>query len=187
MELARLRAELARVKIKRNISRRATACFARESPNLKTSLTGSYHSFALRKYATRYLAAFAYRFNRRFDLSTLKQRLPVATVRCAPAAQRVFRVAEVHCQSGGCLGTVDRSLRRRSANRRLSKARGGVVTDKRILGAATILAGAAAEQGTSLSDVTQVKSTVGGPGLLSRIKPLYFDVVTIVLSGILLS
>jgi hypothetical protein len=36
--------------------------------------------------------------------------------RRAPAAQRVIRVADVHCQSGGCLGTVDRSLRRRSAN-----------------------------------------------------------------------
>lgn len=65
--------------------------------NLKTSLTGSYHSFAFRKYAARYLAAFAYRFNRRFDLSTLNQRLLIAAVRCAPAAQRVIRVADGHC------------------------------------------------------------------------------------------
>jgi hypothetical protein len=33
--------------------------------NLKTSLSGSYHAFAFRKYAGPYLAAFAYRFNRR--------------------------------------------------------------------------------------------------------------------------
>ena len=33
---------------------------------------------------------FAYRFNRRFDLSTLNQRLLVAAVRSAPAPRRVF-------------------------------------------------------------------------------------------------
>ena len=31
--------------------------------NLKTSLTGSYHSFGFRKYAAQYLGTFAYRFN----------------------------------------------------------------------------------------------------------------------------
>jgi hypothetical protein len=64
--------------------------------NLKTSLSGSYHAFGFRKYAPRYLAAFTYRFNRRFDLSTLPTRLLVAAARCAPRPQRVIR-AEAHC------------------------------------------------------------------------------------------
>lgn len=46
--------------------------------NLKTSLGGAYHSFDFAKYASRYLAAFAYRFNRRFQLATLPIRLLVA-------------------------------------------------------------------------------------------------------------
>lgn len=66
--------------------------------NLKTSLSGSYHSFRFRKYAEQYLGAFAYRFNRRFDLSTLTQRLLVAAAQCVPHSQRSIRVvAEVHC------------------------------------------------------------------------------------------
>lgn len=65
--------------------------------NLKTSLTGSYHAFDFRKYAARYLAAFAYRFNRRFDLRTLHQRLLVAAARCGPHSENSIRMAEVHC------------------------------------------------------------------------------------------
>ena len=58
--------------------------------NLKTSLSGSYHAFAFRKYAGPYLAAFAYRFNRRFDLSTLHTRLIVATANCGRIPNGVF-------------------------------------------------------------------------------------------------
>jgi hypothetical protein len=65
--------------------------------NLKTSLSGSYHAFDFRKYAARYLAAFTYRFNRRFDLRTLPTRLLVAAATCAPQPQRVIRGAEIHC------------------------------------------------------------------------------------------
>jgi hypothetical protein len=36
--------------------------------NLKTTLSGAFHAFKYPKYASSYLAAFAYRFNRRFDL-----------------------------------------------------------------------------------------------------------------------
>lgn len=61
--------------------------------NLKTSLSGSYHAFGFRKYAARYLAAFSYRFNRRFDLSTLHARLIVAAVHCGPRPQRTIRMA----------------------------------------------------------------------------------------------
>ncbi len=65
--------------------------------NLKTSLSGSYHAFDFRRYAAQYLAAFAYRFNRRFDLSTLHARLIVAAANCGPHTQRSIRTAEVHC------------------------------------------------------------------------------------------
>ena len=65
--------------------------------NLKTSLTGSYHAFDFGKYAARYLAAFAYRFNRRFDLAALHERLLVAAARCGPHPERLVRLAEGHC------------------------------------------------------------------------------------------
>jgi len=43
--------------------------------NLKTGLSGTYHAFKFAKYAHRYLAEFQYRFNRRFDLRSILQRL----------------------------------------------------------------------------------------------------------------
>ncbi len=65
--------------------------------NLKTSLSGSYHAFDFRKYAARYLAAFCYRFNRRFDLRTLHQRLLIAAAACSPQPRRSIQLADVHC------------------------------------------------------------------------------------------
>jgi hypothetical protein len=65
--------------------------------NLKTSLNGSYHAFDFRKYAARYLAAFTYRFNRRFDLRTLHKRLLVAAAHCGPHPQRSIRMVELRC------------------------------------------------------------------------------------------
>lgn len=65
--------------------------------NLKTSLSGCYHAFDFQKYAGRYLAAFCYRFNRRFDLRTLHQRLLIAAVTAAPCPLRVIRLADGHC------------------------------------------------------------------------------------------
>ncbi|QIT54230.1 IS1595 family transposase [Aquisalimonas sp. 2447] len=64
--------------------------------NLKTSLSGCHHALGFRKYADRYLAAFAYRFNRRFDLAALPKRLLVAAANCAPQPQRIIR-AEARC------------------------------------------------------------------------------------------
>ena len=52
--------------------------------NLKTSLGGAYHAFGFAKYASRYLGAFAYRFNRRFRLDTLPTRLLVAATTIGP-------------------------------------------------------------------------------------------------------
>jgi transposase-like protein len=52
--------------------------------NLKTTLAGTFHSLKFSKYADDYLAAFAYRFNRRFDLRALIARLIVDVARCKP-------------------------------------------------------------------------------------------------------
>lgn len=65
--------------------------------NLKSSLSGSYHSFAFGKYASRYLAAFSYRFNRRFDLHSMHQRLLIAAACCTPACAREIRLAGDYC------------------------------------------------------------------------------------------
>jgi len=49
--------------------------------NLKTMLSGAYKSFGCSKYEDHYLGAFAYRFNRRFDLADLVVRLVVDVCR----------------------------------------------------------------------------------------------------------
>jgi hypothetical protein len=59
--------------------------------NLKTMLSGAFHAFKYPKYASSYPAAFAYRFNRRFDLRELVARLIIDVSRCKPRAQRVVR------------------------------------------------------------------------------------------------
>ncbi|WP_018936636.1 IS1595 family transposase [Thioalkalivibrio sp. ALJ24] len=64
--------------------------------NLKTRLSGAHHAFAFVRYAERYLAAFAYRFNRRFDLAALPKRLLVAAVGYGPAPLCSLRSAESH-------------------------------------------------------------------------------------------
>jgi transposase-like protein len=61
--------------------------------NLKTTLAGAHHAFNYRKYAAHYLAAFAYRFNRRFDLHTLVVRLIIAVARGRPRSEQVIRQA----------------------------------------------------------------------------------------------
>lgn len=68
--------------------------------NLKTSLSGCYHAFDFRRYAARCLAAFCYRFNRRFNLRSLHHRLLIAAASTTPQPLRSIRVADVHCQSG---------------------------------------------------------------------------------------
>lgn len=65
--------------------------------NLKTTLAGAFHAFDYAKYAGSYLAAFAYRFNRRFDLRGLVARLVIDVVRAKPKALRSVRQAELHC------------------------------------------------------------------------------------------
>jgi transposase-like protein len=59
--------------------------------NLKTTLSGAFHALKYRKYADRYLAAFAYRFNRRFDLRDLVVRLIVDVARHKPFKESLVR------------------------------------------------------------------------------------------------
>lgn len=65
--------------------------------NLKTSLGGAYHAFDFAKYGTRYLGAFAYRFNRRFQLDTIAMRLIVAAATTGPRSDTWLRQAEASC------------------------------------------------------------------------------------------
>jgi transposase-like protein len=65
--------------------------------NLKTSLSGTYHAIKHTKYADRYLAEFAYRFNRRFDLAAMVPRLLRAAVTTKPQPLRLLRMSEERC------------------------------------------------------------------------------------------
>ena len=62
--------------------------------HLKTSFGGAYHAFDFTKYGSRYLAAFAYRFNRRFRLDTIHSRLLTAAIAVGPRPERCLRLAE---------------------------------------------------------------------------------------------
>lgn len=59
--------------------------------NVKRALDGTYHAFRFFKYAHRYLAEAAWRFNHRFRLDALVPRLIVATARCKPWPERILR------------------------------------------------------------------------------------------------
>lgn len=59
--------------------------------NVKRAISGSYHAIRQAKYARRYLAEAAYRFNRRFHLATMLPRLLRAMVLCKPCAEPSLR------------------------------------------------------------------------------------------------
>jgi ribosomal protein L37AE/L43A len=63
--------------------------------NLKTAISGTYHAFKFAKYAERYLAEVQYRFNRRFDLSSILVRLVRAAAVTRPRPESMIRMAEV--------------------------------------------------------------------------------------------
>ena len=65
--------------------------------NLKTALAGTFHAFAFKKYGHRYLAEFAYRFNRRSNLKTMLPRLMHAAVASSPQPLRKIRLPEPAC------------------------------------------------------------------------------------------
>ena len=57
--------------------------------NVKKAISGTYQ--AVQKHAYRYLASFAYRFNRRFDLSTMLTRLAYVALRTEPMPFRLLK------------------------------------------------------------------------------------------------
>src|SRR5829696_9428376 len=57
--------------------------------NLKTAIAGTYHHVSA-KHAQSYLTSFAYRFNRRFRLDSIVERLAWAAMRTAPQPYRVI-------------------------------------------------------------------------------------------------
>ena len=61
--------------------------------NIKTALAGTYHHVSA-KHAQRYLASYAWRFNRRFQLDSIVERLAWAAVHTAPQPYRTV-VADV--------------------------------------------------------------------------------------------
>jgi ribosomal protein L37AE/L43A len=61
--------------------------------NVKRALDGVYHSIEQQRYARRYLAEAAYRFNRRFRLREFVPRLLRAMVLCAPCPEPLLRQA----------------------------------------------------------------------------------------------
>ena len=63
--------------------------------NLKTAISGTYHAFKFAKYVHRYLAEVQYRFNRRFDLSSILVRLVRVASLTGPRPESMIRLAEV--------------------------------------------------------------------------------------------
>ncbi|MFU8833088.1 MAG: IS1595 family transposase [Wenzhouxiangella sp.] len=63
--------------------------------NVKNAIHGTYHAIA-GKHLGRYLGAFAYRFNRRFELARMIERFVYVACRTAPLPYRFARMAEIH-------------------------------------------------------------------------------------------
>ena len=64
--------------------------------NLKRSLDGTGHAFGFFKYAQRYLADAAWRFNRRFNLKAMVARLLVTAAACPPWTESALRNVPVY-------------------------------------------------------------------------------------------
>ena len=61
--------------------------------NLKRAISGVYHAVRQGRYARRYLAEAAWRFNRRFRLREMLPHLATAMMRCKPCPERQLRLA----------------------------------------------------------------------------------------------
>lgn len=62
--------------------------------NLKTSISGTYHSIGFKKYCHRYLSECQYRFNRRFDLFSMFKKLITGAARTGMRTEVWLRLAE---------------------------------------------------------------------------------------------
>jgi len=63
--------------------------------NIKNTLRGTFHAIS-RKHVPRYLAEFEYRFNRRFDLPRMIDRLLFIALRTPPMPYRFLKMAEAY-------------------------------------------------------------------------------------------
>jgi hypothetical protein len=63
--------------------------------NVKNAMHGTYHAIQP-KHLPRYLAAFSYCFNRRFDLAGMLRRLATAAAQTPPMPYRLVKLAEAH-------------------------------------------------------------------------------------------
>ena len=61
--------------------------------NLKTALAGTFHKLA-KKHLPRHLATFQYRFNRRYKLGDMIERLTYVALRTTPMPARLLKLAE---------------------------------------------------------------------------------------------
>lgn len=61
--------------------------------NIKNAIHGTYHAIS-KKHLPRYLAEFCYRFNRRFQLHEMVNRLAYVALRTPPMPQRLLKLAE---------------------------------------------------------------------------------------------
>jgi len=64
--------------------------------NLRTSLSGTFHASIFDKYARRYLGGYCFRFNRRFSLAAMAERIANAVCCCMPCSERNLRVVEAY-------------------------------------------------------------------------------------------
>lgn len=62
--------------------------------NLKTATAGTFHGIS-EKYLPRYLAEFEYRFNRRYKLGDMIERLAYIALRSPPRTEKFLKMAEV--------------------------------------------------------------------------------------------
>jgi hypothetical protein len=62
--------------------------------NIKSAITGTCRSCS-KQHAARYLAAYEYRFNRRFELAKMVQRLAAAATQTAPHSRKTIIAAEM--------------------------------------------------------------------------------------------
>ncbi len=63
--------------------------------NIKNALQGTFHAIR-KKHVPRYLAEFEYRFNRRFNLPAMIERLPCVALRTPLMPYPLLRMAEVY-------------------------------------------------------------------------------------------
>ena len=62
--------------------------------NVKTSFSGTFHAFNFDKVARRYLGGYCFRFNRRFSMATMTERIANAFCCCMPCTEGDLRLAE---------------------------------------------------------------------------------------------